>query len=66
MAYKVTYNTYAICGDNKIGNIIQSQESIYTDKEIKDIPEALNTYLLPRVRVGDIISIEKVNGKCLA
>ena len=40
-------------------------EIIYTDAQIKDIPDIVNADLLPRVRVGDIITIEKVKGKCL-
>jgi hypothetical protein len=65
MAYKVNFDTYAICAGDKPGNIIQSNETIYTDQPIDTIESLINESLKERVRVCSINSIERVKGKCI-
>ena len=65
MAYKVTFNTYAIIGDNKIGNVVQSTEIIYTDMDIEKMKLAIDADLEKRNRVCEITGIDKVKGRCL-
>jgi hypothetical protein len=71
MAYKVTFNTYAIMGEDEktgkpsIGNIAQSTEVVYTDRRVDEVELAINADLEGRKRVCEITNIEKVKGKCL-
>lgn len=65
MAYKVTFNTYAIVADGKQGNVVQSTETIYTDKDTPFIKTIINEDLEERNRVCEILSIELVRGKCI-
>ena len=65
MAYKVNYYTLAILADGGIGNIRMSTGHVYTDKNIADIPAALNEYLKHKERVGIIEKIETVGGVCI-
>ena len=39
--YKVDYYTFARCGDDSIGNILQYSDTWYTENFIEDIPKAL-------------------------
>lgn len=71
MSYKVTFNTYAILGEDpktgkrKYGNICQTTEIIYTDRYTPAIEGAINADLEPRNLICDILQIEQVKGKCL-
>lgn len=65
MAYKVDFKTFAIVGDNKIGNICQSVETIYTDKPIHELKGLIDADLKSRYKVCEIIEIKKLAGKCL-
>ena len=39
--YKVRYYTFARCGDDSIGNILQYSDTWNTENFIEDIPKAL-------------------------
>lgn len=70
MAYKVTFDTYAIIedqttGKRTAGNVVQSTETIYTDRESNEIEGQINAYLEERKRICYIKAIERVPGKCL-
>lgn len=62
MVYKVIYRTFAMMGDNKIGNVEQSRDTLYTDKEIKDIKGIIDARLEEKDRVSEIIIIEQLSG----
>jgi len=64
MSYRVDYTKLAYCGDGKVGNIPQGDGHIFTDVEIKDIPQLLNEWLSPKY-VGIIKKIENVGGTVL-
>jgi len=65
MSYKVNYYTLAINKEGKVGNIKQEVGTVYTDREIKDIPEILNKHLKKDSRQGFITNIEEVRGVCI-
>lgn len=65
MAYKVEFKTFAIVGDNKIGNICQSVETIYTDRDIHELKGLIDADLESRNKVCEITSVIRVDGKCL-
>ena len=65
MSYKVNYYTLAKMEDGRIGNIRQSTGHLFTDKEISEIPKALDDYLKKSNKVGVIEKIENVKGFCL-
>lgn len=65
MSYKVNYYTLALMPDGKAGNIRQSAGHVFTDRDIADIPAALNEYLKIKEQVGIIEKIEKVGGACI-
>ena len=65
MSYKVSYYTLAIMNDGGYGNIKQETGHVFTDTEIKDIPEHLNKFLEPKKRIGVIEKIEDLKGKCI-
>lgn len=65
MSYKVTYYTLAIMENGRAGNIKQSFGHVFTDKQIPEIPEALNAFLKASDRVGVIEKIEDVKGNCI-
>ena len=65
--YKVKYYALAKCGDGTVGNILQFNNTYYTECEIADIPKVLqravdviynNKYIIV------IESIEKIKGHC--
>jgi hypothetical protein len=65
MAYKVTFNTYGIKADGKTGNVIQSTEVIYTDKDTPFHKTIINEDLQDRERVCEIVLVELIKGKTL-
>lgn len=67
MAYKVSLTTLAIIGPDKVGNIPQFDDVVYTETPIELIPPKLQDYYknykggyFPVIKV-----IEEVKGICL-
>jgi hypothetical protein len=70
MSYKVTFATYALIDDkttgkSRLGNVIQSTRTVFTDREISEIPLALDTHLEPKKQAAKILNIEFLDGICL-
>lgn len=57
--YKVDYYTFARCGDDTVGNIMQYSDTWYTENFIEDIPKALAHVVDTRKGAGKYIPVIK-------
>ena len=55
--YKVDYYTFARCGDDSIGNILQYSDTWYTENFIEDIPKVLAHVVDARKGAGKYIPV---------
>jgi hypothetical protein len=71
MAYKVTFETLAITGEDVktskpiVGNVAQGMRTIYTDAPIHSIESIITADLESQKLIPVIKTIEHVPGKCL-
>lgn len=65
--YKVNYYTLGKCGDGTVGNILQFNNTYYTESKIADIPNTLQRaidVIYNNKYVVVIENIEKIKGHC--
>jgi len=65
MNYKVSYYTFAILDNGKIGNTTKEISHIFINSNLEDIPIKLNKFLKEKQRIGFISKIEEASNECI-